>query len=103
MRKLLGRWLQYSLFPALLEYCEWGGYAFFLLTFKAKAFFEKSHNATFISLIPKFASVVDTKNFRPISFEGSVYKILAKVLASRLTKVVGKIKSPNQYASILGH
>jgi len=55
-------------------------------------------NATFISLIPKVADAVDIKNFKPISLLGSVYKILAKVLASRLRKVVGH----SQHAFIPG-
>jgi len=33
---------------------------------------------------------------------GSVYKILAKVLISRLRKVVGKIVSPNHHVVIHG-
>jgi len=52
--------------------------------------FEKILNATFISLIPKVGAV-DLKDFRPISLVGSMYKILAKVLASRLRKAVGKV------------
>ena len=39
----------------------------------------------------------DIRNFRPISLVGSVYKILAKVLASRLRKVVRKVVGPDQH------
>ena len=42
----------------------------------------------------------DINKFRPISLVGSVYKILAKVLASRLRSVVDKVVSPNQYAFV---
>ena len=49
--------------------------------------FEKSLNATFITLIPKKAAAVDVKDFRPISLVGGVYKILAKVLAICLRMV----------------
>lgn len=45
--------------------------------------FEKSFNATIVSLISKKACVVDIKDFRPISLVGGVYKIISKVLASR--------------------
>ena len=55
--------------------------------------FEKSLNATFIALIPKKAATVEIKDFRPISLVGEVYKILAKVLASRLRMVLGEIIS----------
>ena len=55
--------------------------------------FEKSLNATFIALIPKKAAAVEIKDFRPISLVAGVYKILAKVLASRLRLVLGEIIS----------
>ncbi|KAK4590843.1 hypothetical protein RGQ29_021151 [Quercus rubra] len=50
--------------------------------------FEKSLNATFISLIPKKNDASNIRDFRPISLLGSVYKILAKVLANRLKEVL---------------
>ena len=53
--------------------------------------FEKSLNATFIALIPKKATTVEVKDFRPINLVGGVYKILAKVLAIRLRMVLGDI------------
>jgi hypothetical protein len=52
--------------------------------------FEKSINATFISLIPKKAGAVDIKDFRPISLVGGVYKIISKVLANRLKQGAGE-------------
>ena len=58
--------------------------------FHKKGIFEKSLNGTFISLIPKVEGGDDIKSFRPISLVGSVYKILSKVLASRLRKVLGR-------------
>ena len=45
--------------------------------------FEKYLNATFIALIPKKNGASNIREFRPISLVGSVYKILAKVLANR--------------------
>ena len=50
--------------------------------------FEKSFNATFIALIPKKNDASNIRDFRPISLVGSVYKILAKVLANRLKEVL---------------
>jgi hypothetical protein len=55
--------------------------------------FERSLNATFISLIPKKADALEVKDFRPISLVGGVYKIISKVLANRLKSVLGKIIS----------
>jgi hypothetical protein len=53
--------------------------------------FEKSLNATFISLIPKKVNALNIHDFRPISLIGSIYKILAKVLANRLALVLDNI------------
>lgn len=68
--------------------------------FHAHMRFEKSFNASFITLIPKKMGASDLKDFRPISLIGSVYKIIAKVLAQRLRKVVGKIISESQHAFV---
>uniref|UniRef100_A0A2N9EL19 Reverse transcriptase domain-containing protein n=1 Tax=Fagus sylvatica TaxID=28930 RepID=A0A2N9EL19_FAGSY len=45
--------------------------------------FERSLNASFIALIPKKQNASNIRDFRPISLIGSVYKLLAKVLANR--------------------
>ena len=55
--------------------------------------FEKSLNATFVALIPKKNGASNIRDFRPISLVGNVYKILAKVLANRLKKVLGQLTS----------
>ena len=44
----------------------------------------------------------DLKVFRLISFMGSLYKILVKVLANRLEKVIGKVMSLAQNAFVEG-
>ena len=53
--------------------------------------FERSFNATFISLIPKKINAVNIRDFRPISLIGCIYKLLAKVLANRLASVLDGI------------
>ena len=58
--------------------------------------FEKSLNATFIALIPKKIDASNVRDFHPISLVGSVYKILAKVLAIRLTVVLDQLISETQ-------
>ena len=50
--------------------------------------FVKSLNSTFLVLIPKKETTEDIMDYRLISLVGSLYKILAKVLANRLKNVV---------------
>ena len=59
--------------------------------FHANETFIRSLNATFLVLIPKKGDAEDLKDFRPISLLGSLYNILAKVLANRLKNMVGKV------------
>ena len=66
--------------------------------FHTHAVFEKSLNATFLALIPKKNDAVDVKDFRPISLVGGLYKIIAKVLANRMRKVVHGLISESQNA-----
>jgi len=53
----------------------------------------KGINSTFIALIPKIASPQRLNDFRPISLVGSLYKVLAKVLANRLHSVIASVVS----------
>ena len=63
------------------------------IIFFAKGQFEKSLNATFITLIPKKSAAIDVKDFCLISLVGGVYKIIAKVLVTRLRMVMTDIIS----------
>ncbi|XP_057432300.1 uncharacterized protein LOC130725057 [Lotus japonicus] len=58
----------------------------------------KRPNATFIALIPKHNNPSAVTDFRPISLIGSVYKLVFKVLASRLQGVAPLLVSENQFA-----
>ncbi|GAU47231.1 hypothetical protein TSUD_107670 [Trifolium subterraneum] len=60
----------------------------------------KGVNTTFIALIPKVDSPQSLNDFRPISLVGSIYKILAKVLANRLRLVIGSVVSESQTAFV---
>ena len=48
-------------------------------------------NKTFITLIPKILKLETTKDYRPISLVGSMYKLLAKVLSNRLKRVMNSV------------
>ena len=64
--------------------------------------FLKSLNNTFFVLLPKKGETEDLRDFRPISLLRGLYKLLAKVLANRLKKVIGKVVSPDQNVFVKG-
>ncbi|CAJ2644765.1 unnamed protein product [Trifolium pratense] len=72
----------------------------FLVDFHRNGRLSKGINATFITLIPKTDSPQRLNDFRPISLVGSLYKILAKVLANRLRQVIGSVISESQTAFV---
>ena len=70
--------------------------------FEATGRLTKGANPSFITLVPKIKDPIEISDFRPIRLIGCVYKVISKVLASRLAKVIDKIISPNQTAFIAG-
>ncbi|GJQ92932.1 RNA-directed DNA polymerase, eukaryota [Tanacetum coccineum] len=60
----------------------------------------KVGNSCFITLIPKIPNDNLVKDFRPISLIGSVYKIIAKILANRLVSVLGDLVNEIQSAFV---
>ena len=68
----------------------------FFREFHERGRFVKSLNVTFLILVPKKGGAEDLKDFRPISLVGSLYKLLAKVLANKFKKVMGKVISKPQ-------
>nr|CAN70843.1 hypothetical protein VITISV_007636 [Vitis vinifera] len=64
--------------------------------------FVKSLNATFLVLVPKKGEAEDLIDFRPTSLAGSLYKLLAKALANRFKKVMGKVITRSQNAFVEG-
>ena len=74
---------------------------FFKEFYEHKKFIRKM-NTTFLVLIPKKGDAKDLKDFRPISLVGGLYKLLAKVLANRLKRIIGKVISPAQNAFVEG-
>ena len=64
--------------------------------------FEKSLNATFITLIPKKNDASNIRDFKRISLVGSLYKLLAKVLANRLKLVLDQLIFESQNSFVRG-
>ena len=64
--------------------------------------FVRSLNSTFVVLILKRGGTEDLKDFIPISLIGSIYKLIAKVSANRLRKVMNKLVNSAQNAFVEG-
>jgi hypothetical protein len=54
--------------------------------FHARGKFEKSFNATFVSLIPKKTSAIDVRDFRPISLVGGFTRLFQRSLRTNLNQ-----------------
>ncbi|KAK2651321.1 hypothetical protein Ddye_018810 [Dipteronia dyeriana] len=72
----------------------------FIYEFHMNASVIKDLNRVFIALIPKVQFPDSIKDFRPNSLVSSMYKVLAKVLASRLRKITNSIIGETQMAFI---
>jgi hypothetical protein len=72
----------------------------FVTEFHRNGKLTKGINSTFIALIPKVDNHQSLNDFRPISLVGSLYKILAKLLANRLRQVIGSVISETQSAFV---
>jgi hypothetical protein len=59
-------------------------------------------NKTLISLIPKCLGPETLNQFRPISLCNTVYKIVTKIMVSRLRPIIGNLVSPFQAAFVPG-
>ena len=64
--------------------------------------FVKSLNSTFIVMVPKKEGADDFKDFKPISLVGSLYKLIAKVLANKLKKMMSWLVNKAQNAFVEG-
>ncbi|GJV92737.1 hypothetical protein Tco_1540550, partial [Tanacetum coccineum] len=68
----------------------------FINSFFASCDMPYGANSSFFTLIPKVNNPTLITDFRPISLIGIHYKIIAKILANRLSKVIDKIVSKEQ-------
>ncbi|GAU11113.1 hypothetical protein TSUD_197370 [Trifolium subterraneum] len=79
-----------------------GDFVRFFNEFHSNERLVKGVNCTFIVLIPKVNVPLKLSDYRPISLVGCTYKVLAKVLANMLSKVIGNVISVNQSAFVKG-
>ena len=70
--------------------------------FWASSTLPKGSNTAYIALIPKISSPLSFKDYRPISMVGCIYKIIAKLMARRIQKVMSSFISPLQTSYIEG-
>eukprot|EP00253_Pinus_taeda_P036633 PITA_36633 len=61
-----------------------------------------STNPTFLALIPKDKGATDFRRFRPISLCNTSYKLIAKIIANRIKKILPTIIPENQGGFIKG-
>ncbi|GKU91868.1 hypothetical protein SLEP1_g5682 [Rubroshorea leprosula] len=74
----------------------------FIKEFHDKGRIVKGLNESFVVLIPKVSNPEKIEEFRPISLINVSYKILSKLLANRLRRVLEDIIGENQMAFIAG-
>ncbi|GJU86077.1 ribonuclease H-like domain-containing protein [Tanacetum coccineum] len=74
----------------------------YIREFESSSFIPKGRNSSFITLIPKCDDPLVLNDYRPISLIGCQYKIIAKILANRLGKVIASVVSDVQMAFIKG-
>lgn len=60
----------------------------------------KSVTSSFLASIPKSNNPLGLDEYRPICLIGSIHKIISKVLAARIKKVIGKVISNSQSAFV---
>ncbi|KAK3228762.1 hypothetical protein Dsin_000643 [Dipteronia sinensis] len=72
----------------------------FMTEFHQNGCIVKELNQTFIALIPKCTNPETMKDYRPISLIRSLYKLLAKVLAGRMRKVIGSVVGESHMAFV---
>ncbi|GKV52014.1 hypothetical protein SLEP1_g58623 [Rubroshorea leprosula] len=72
----------------------------FVTEFQVNGRMVRGLNAAFIVMIPKKENPQKIEDFRPISLIGSMYKIIAKLLANHLKRILGNIIGEEQFAFV---
>ncbi|GJT84887.1 ALP1-like protein [Tanacetum coccineum] len=82
-----------SRFRDVSEHNEWCDLLIAVRWFWETMEIPRGCNASFITIIPKVADPIGLGDFRPINLIGCYYKILTKILAERVKKVVGDVQN----------
>ena len=69
-------------------------------SFFDKGFLPKGINSTILTLIPKKDEAIYMRDYRPISCCNVIYKVISKIMASRLKRLLPSFISPNQSAFV---
>lgn len=72
-----------------------------VITFNTHGVLPRGTNASFITSVPKIDEPLNLGDFRPISLVGCIYKILSKLLANRLKKMLKGVTDNKQSAFFL--
>ncbi|XP_058733064.1 uncharacterized protein LOC131604651 [Vicia villosa] len=70
--------------------------------FYSGAYLSKSIISSFLTLVPKASNPLGLEEYRPICLVGCIYKVISKLLACRLKKVLNPIISNRQSAFVPG-
>ncbi|XP_058733672.1 uncharacterized protein LOC131605316 [Vicia villosa] len=73
-----------------------------LSCFHREALLSKAITSSFLTLIPKNSNPLGLNEYRPICLVGCIYKVISKILASRLKKVLSSVVSECQSAFVPG-
>ena len=62
----------------------------------------RNANMTWVTLAPKGDDAMEIKDYRPINIIGCAYKVIAKVLANRMRRVMGVLVGETQATFVKG-
>lgn len=71
----------------------------FVGDFHSKAILTKVCTSSFIALIPKVVNPQSLTEFIPICLLGNLYKLISKLLAAKIKRIIGKLIPVKQSAS----
>lgn len=98
--------LGYDGFPAIFYQHHWDIYSNEIFKIVQTAFSScrilDGLNHTLIALIPKVDGPQHMTNFRPISLCTKIYKVISKIIVSRIRPLMPQLISPNQVSYVPG-